>query len=387
MEKNRIRVDYIDWLRIGAVLLLIYFHSARIFNFDEPFYIKNEQLSKFLTGLIIMIGAWQMELFFLLSGAGSYFALGFRSGRQYAWERFKRLFIPLVFGTCVIVPPQAYYTLLGRPGFDKTYLGFLPQFFAFNPETAGGYRGTFEWAHLWFLAYLFVYSLVCVPLFLYLKKEGGKKLAEKAAKFFEKPGAIFYPALWCMFLNVLLRPTWPGFQNLLDDWANFTVYISYFIFGFVYCCDDRFGKAVDRHANLALALAILFMAAVMGIEATDISFTRGYNPAFLAWVAFRSINTWVWVVALLGLGRKYLNFQHRSLNYLNQAAFPFYVLHQTVIVVIGWYVVRWSASVGVKYLVLTTAALSSTLLIYDLLVRRNNITRFLFGMKPIKKIN
>jgi len=379
------RVDYIDWLRIMAVFLLIYFHSARIFNIDEPFYAKNAQLSMSLSALIVVIGAWQMQLFFLLSGAGSFFALGFRSGRQYAWERFKRLFIPLVFGTCVIVPPQAYYTLLGRPGFDKSYLAFLPQFFAFNPATAGGYRGTFEWAHLWFLAYLFTYSLLCAPLFVFLKKEGGKKLIEKVAKFFEKPGAVFCPALWFVFLNVLLRPRWPGFQNLVDDWANFTTYISYFIFGFVFCCDDRFGKAVDRHANLALALAVLFMLAVLGIEATDISFTPGYTLPFLAWAAFRSINTWVWVVALMGLGRKFLNFKRWPLDYLNQAAFPFYVLHQTVIVVIGYYVIKWSASVGVKYLILTTAALCVTLFIYDIFVRRTNPARFLFGMKPIKK--
>ena len=384
-EKKKARVDYIDWLRIMAVFLLIYFHSARIFDDREPFYVKSAELSRALSALIIVIGAWQMQLFFLLSGAGSFFALGFRSGRQYSWERFKRLFIPLVFGTCVIVPPQAYYTLLGRPGFDKSYLAFLPQFFDFNPATAGGYRGTFEWAHLWFLAYLFTYSLLCIPLFLYLKKESGKKLIDKIANFFDKPGMIFLPAAWLAVLEMLLRPKWPGFQTLIDDWANFTTYISYFTFGFIFCMDDRFAKAIERQLKIIITFAIVCMIAVLAIETIDPKIPGGYNPARLLLLAFHAFNTWVWVIAVMGLGRKLLNFKRWPLDYLNQAAFPFYVLHQTVIVVLGYYVLKMSVSVGVKYLIITTAALCSTLLIYDIFVRRTNPTRFLFGMKPINK--
>jgi glucans biosynthesis protein C len=384
-EKNRARVDYIDWLRILAVFLLIYFHSARIFDDREPFYVKNAELSRALSALIIVIGAWQMQLFFLLSGAGSFFALGFRSGGQYAWERFKRLFIPLAFGTCVIVPPQAYYTLLGRPGFDKSYLAFLPQFFAFNPATAGGYRGTFEWAHLWFLAYLFTYSLLCIPLFLYLKKEGGKKLIDKVANFFERPGVIFLPALWLAVLEMSLRPKWPGFQVLVDDWANFTTYISYFIFGFIFCMDDRFAKTIGRQLKTIIALAIVCMLGVLAVEGIDPDIPAGYNPAHLLQLAFNAFTTWVWVIALLGLGGKFFNFKRWPLDYLNHAAFPFYVLHQTVIVVLGYYVIKLNTSVGLKYLIITTVALFTTLFIYDIFVRRTNITRFLFGMKPIKK--
>jgi glucans biosynthesis protein C len=385
MEAKRIRVDYIDWLRIMAVLLLIYFHSARIFDDREPFYVKSEQLSRALSALIIVIGAWQMQLFFLLSGAGSFFALGFRSGGQYAWERFKRLFIPLVFGTCVIVPPQGYYTLLGKAGFDKSYLAYLPQFFAFNPATAGGYRGTFEWAHLWFLAYLFTFSLLCIPIFLYLKKESGRKLVDRLAGFFEKPGVIFLPAVWLAILEMALRPRWPGFQTLINDWANFTTYISYFIFGFVFCMDDRFAKAIERQLKIVAALAIVCMFSLLAIETIDPKIPEGYNPARLLLDAFHAVNTWVWVIALIGLGRKFLNFKHWPLDYLNQAAFPFYVLHQTAIVLIGWYVIRLNTNVAVKYLLITTLALFTTLVIYDSFVRRTNPTRFLFGMKPIKK--
>jgi glucan biosynthesis protein C len=64
-----------------------------------------------------------------------------------------------------------------------------------------------------------------------------------------------------------------------------------------------------------------------------------------------------------------------------------------VIVVIGFYVVQWDASAAlgtgasvlVKYVTIAVASFVTTTILYDLLVRRTNVTRFLFGMRPLKK--
>ncbi len=98
---------------------------------------------------------------------------------------------------------------------------------------------------------------------------------------------------------------------------------------------------------------------------------------------FRGINSWFWVVALLGLGRRYLNFNNSLLQYASEAAYPFYILHQTIVVAIAFYVVHWNISITKKFLVISTASLVATIVLYDLLVKRNNIVRFLFGLKQI----
>ena len=95
----------LDWLRILAVLLLIPFHTARLFDFWEPNYVKNAELSAGLTYQIAFIGPWHMPLLFLLAGAATWYALDFRSDGDYVRERFKRLLVPLAFGVLVIVPP------------------------------------------------------------------------------------------------------------------------------------------------------------------------------------------------------------------------------------------------------------------------------------------
>jgi glucan biosynthesis protein C len=97
-------------------------------------------------------------------------------------------------------------------------------------------------------------------------------------------------------------------------------------------------------------------------------------------------NMWFWIVALLGYGQKYLSFSNRLLRYASEAAYPFYILHQTIIILVGYYVVQWNIGVWPKFLIIGVAALIGTLLVYDLAVRRTNLTRFLFGMKPLPRV-
>jgi peptidoglycan/LPS O-acetylase OafA/YrhL len=371
----------LDWLRVFAVLLLIYFHTAAIFYQGSlgEFYITNDIPSRQMQLFVSFVHQWHMPLFFLLSGAASWFALSFRTGSQYVKERFKRLLIPFLFGTLVIVPPQVYYRLSSNPNYQDSYLQFYPQFFnGIRP------KGNFEWAHLWFVIYLFVFSLIALPLFLHLKKDTGESLRSNLSTFAEQPGAIFLFALPLVIIEGALRPNWPGFQNLYNDWANFFLYLFYFIYGYLFCSDTRFREAINRHFKIALVIAIATMSILVGLWITNTVPERDYSWEYVFYQIVRGFNTWCWVVAFLGLGQQYLNFNNRLLQYLSVASYPFYILHQTVIVTIGFYVVRWNTGILEKFLVISTASLLVTVALYDLLVKRNNIMRFLFGMKPIE---
>lgn len=369
----------LDWLRVLAVLVLIYFHTAAIFYTGDlgEFYVKNNLSSYELKCFILFIHQWHMPLFFLLSGSATWFALSSRTVGEYVIERFKRLFIPFLFGTLVIVPPQVYYRLLSNPDYQKSYPQFYRQFFnGIRPQ------GNFEWGHLWFVIYLFVFSLIALPLFLHLRQRVSQDLLSKLAKFLEKPGAIFLLALPLALVEGTLRPRWSGFQNLYDDWANFFLYIFYFIYGYLICADARLGPTIDRHLRIALIMAVTFMSVLFRLWVSDFLPNRGYSLEYVSYQMFRGVNSWFWVVTLLGIGRRYLNFNNRVLQYAGETSYPFYILHQTVVVAIGFYVVGWNISIMEKFLIISTTSLVATIVLCDLLVRIN-VVRFLFGLKAI----
>jgi peptidoglycan/LPS O-acetylase OafA/YrhL len=382
MNSSKRRHD-IDWLRVFAVLLLFFFHSSRIFD-TEDFYVKNSPVSEGFTIFGNFIYLWHMPLFFFLSGVGTWFALRSRGAGGYAVERFKRLFIPLLFGACVVVPPQVYYMRLSGHAynhppldvFEDSYLQFFPKFF---DGIAPG--GNWEWGHLWFLAYLFAFSLVALPLFLHLQKKRGRRLVEKLAGVAQKPGGIFLFGLPLMAGEALLRANWPGMQNLYNDWSNFLFFILFFIYGYLLCADERFWQAIERNGKLALLLA----AAIFSIYPLRLALghlpSRGYNLDYMSLMALRALDAWLWVIAVLSLGRRYLRFTNRILKYANEAALPVYILHQTIIVMVGYYVVRWQTGMMSRYFLITLLSLAGTLILYDLFVKRINVVRFLFGMR------
>ena len=370
----------LDWLRVLAVLLLLYFHTAAIFYQGDlgEFYIHNDRSSQVMNGFILFVYQWHMPLFFLVSGAGTWLALSFRSPQQYVQERCQRLLIPFVFGTLVLIPPQVYLWRVSRFNYPHSYFQFYPQFFnGIRPH------GNFEWGHLWFIIYLFTFSLVTLPLLLQVRKSE-PMWRSTLANWAEKPGVILLWALPLAAIEGALRPRWIGFQNLYDDWANVCLYLLYFIYGYLICSDDRFSKSIDKHLSVVLGLAILCMGILLRLWQTDSIPDRGYSLAYVLYQCFRGCNAWFWVVALLGLGHRYLNFNNKLLQYANEAAYPFYLLHQTVLVAIGFYVVRWNLPVITKFAIISTASLLTTIALYEGLIRRFNPARFLFGLKPIR---
>ncbi|BAY66873.1 hypothetical protein NIES22_70170 (plasmid) [Calothrix brevissima NIES-22] len=371
---------YLDWLRVMAVMLLIYYHTAAVFYQGElgDFYIQNDSLSSALGWVIFFVHQWHMPLFFFLAGSATWFSLKFRSPIQYVSDRFARLLIPFIFGILVLVPPQVYYKLLSHQEYLGSFLQFYPQFFhGIRPD------GNFEWAHLWFLIYLFVISLMTLPLLSFLKKQTSKPWYNRIANFMKQPGAILLMALPLAVIEGALRPKWFGFQNLYDDWANLLLYFAYFTYGFIFYSDVKFEQAIAQNLKLILLISAITMSVLLGLLSSDILALRGYSWQYICYQMFRGFNSWCWVMTLVGLGQKYLSFNNGILQYASQAAYPFYLLHQTVLVSIAFYVVQWNLGILEKFSIISTASIFITIALYKLLIKRLNISRFLFGLKPI----
>ncbi|MHB8793273.1 MAG: acyltransferase family protein [Thermoleophilia bacterium] len=364
----------IDWLRMMAVFLLFFFHSARIFDPYENFYVQNDQLSNLLTYIFVWgLGPWQMSLFFLLAGASTCFALRFRSRGQYSWERFKRLFIPFIFAVYVLVPPQSYIGLISHSGESISYFSWLPDFLTLQSDDPDGYfMGGYTWGQMWFILHLLIYSLLALPIFLYLRRESGKRLIDRLASGFTVPGALF---LFPLLLALLQK-----FPEIAG--GNPAFYMALFISGFILFSDPRFGETIDRSR-----LPLLITGPVLFAVVLTISIVQSWPVGLTGWAAdladayFEGFVPWLVILSLLAWGRRLLGFSNRFLAYFAEASYPLYILHQTAIVLIGYWVVQTGLAIPLKFAIIVAASFAGCVLVYDLLVRRTNLTRFLFGMK------
>jgi peptidoglycan/LPS O-acetylase OafA/YrhL len=367
----------IDWLRVLALLTIFFFHCARFFD-HEDWHVKNNQLSFGMSVFVGIVSQWIMPLFFMLSAISAYFALNYRESKPYIHERFKRLIIPLLFGSFIIIAPvQVWIERVTHGQFSGSFIEFYPLYFS------GFYAfgGNFAWMglHLWYLEMLFIFALLTLPIFLYLRQRKMHDFISRLATFFEKPGMIFLLALpVCVAeLIVNLQPEGMGRRDF-GGWSPLP-YLVFFILGYLIALDLRLKQAIEKQRIIAIVLGLV--TTTMGYYLLESGYSsRSYGFSFL-----RAFNSWFWLVGILGFGSKHLNFNNRVLQYINEAVLPFYVLHQTVIVTIGFYIASWNTSVGLKYPFISILSFVVIVALYDLLIKRFNGLRFLFGMRLKKQ--
>jgi hypothetical protein len=237
--------------------------------------------------------------------------------------------------------------------------------------------------HLWFLQFLFLISLVTLPLLLYLRSERGRRWIERLAGWCDRWGGPLLFVLPIAAVLIALRhlfrgdPTW-------TDWAYYAVFFS---IGYVIPADRRFTESFVRHRWVCLALWLLAVSG-QGVFIAVLGYRMGAEPFSLNYVLYQivvSILSWSAVVCILGLGAKLLNRNHERLAEANEAVLPFYLFHQTVILCIGWFVIRWGLGILPKYGIVVVVSFPLILALYALLVRPFNSVRFLFGMRPKRR--
>lgn len=368
----------LDWLRVIAIVLLLYFHTGMIFVSEWGFHIKNPDTSPLLLEFNFFLSRWRMALLFFISGVGTSFALGRRTAAQYVGERARRLLVPLAFGMFVIVPPQIYFERLPNGAPYASYLDFYPEVFRLEPYP----KGAFSWHHLWFIFYLFGYSVIALPPFLYLRGKAGRRWATRIGRAVRGPG-LYALALPLGAVLAALIVSYPGPQNIVDDWASLIYYFLFFVYGYVLHVAGAW-DVIEARRRTSLALAFLAILAIDTVRWNDATPAFTYSAANAAYYLLQGFNAWCWVLAILGYGRRYLNRPSRFLERANEGIYPFYILHQTVIIIVGFYVIRVEESILAKFLFTSTVSLAVSWALYDLLIRPVPALRFLFGMKPVR---
>jgi glucan biosynthesis protein C len=366
------RWHYLDWLRTAAVLLLIPYHSSRIFDIWEGFYVKNAQTSAPLTLIRALVDPWGMPLLFVVAGAASWLALRRRSGAQYLRERILRLPVPLVIGLFLLVPPQAYLGWLGR-GNTGSFWGFFPAYWAMRTGEVFGFDGGFTLGHLWFILFLFVFSLLGLPIFLFARSGAGSRAVGRIANLCRRP-----VALWLFVIPLWLTEALPDLGGM-----NPFAFFQFFVAGAILLSDARFHEAIDRAWRWALAVGAVTLAAVVAVRFSGVALAD-FSWQSTAHDLLRYTATWSWVLGLMGLGRRHLNQPHRRLSYLNTITYPFYILHQTVILFVGFAVVRWPVPILAKFVIIALLSFAATLGLCEL-ARRWSVTRTMLGIKAPRR--
>ena len=379
MEKaTTSRVNYLDWLRIAAIIGVLLYHSARPFVNEDPWHINNPVTSDILTEFNFWISRFRMPLLFFISGAVTWFMVQRRTAGDFIMLRVRRLFIPLVAGMLIIVPPQVYMERLTQ-GYQGSYGEFYLSIFQFEiyPE------GNFSWHHLWFIAYLFLYDLLLAPFFKWCARERSRKFVS-ALRFFGR-GKNCY---WLMLPTVLMFSRWvmdyPGTNDLIHDKLYFFYWLSFVVVGFLCMAQPAIMESIERNRRFSLGLAFLFIILLNAIRWTGFEFEhiKGDWGTYL-YLARYPLNTWFWLFAIAGYGKRYLTKPFPAKAYVNESIYPFYILHQTIIVIIAYFVVRSADDVGLKYTFIVLTTFAASMLLYQLFIRPFRITRLLFGMKPM----
>jgi peptidoglycan/LPS O-acetylase OafA/YrhL len=388
--QKSIRLHYLDWLQVLAILGVFLFHAVHPFDDVAYWHIKNSESSIVVGFFIGFFSSWGMPFFFLMAGATSWFSLRRRAAGRYVWERVTRLLIPFIIGALILTPIQAYYELTHKGWWQegsiiefilsseaRTY--FYTEFnqLVASPEIFGrlGY-------HLWFVGYLFVYALIALPISLWLNQDSGKRFVASLARLAEWRGGLLVFVIPLAAAQFALQPFFPD----QHDWGDFTFMLVFFISGYVLIADERFTRAIRRdwllHLILGFACMGLFFSSVAGVPVFEWLESPGTPGFYVSWTVF-SINSWCWTMFVFYVGMRHLDFSSEQLRYGREASYPFFMIHQPVIIFIAFYVVQWEIGLPVKLVVVVVGSFAVALGLYDLAIRRINPVRALFGMKPL----
>jgi len=369
------RYYYIDWLRVLAILMVFLFHNARFFD-AEDWHVKNAETSQGFTIFITFTAQWLMPLFFMLSGLSTYYALRFQTVKKYVWSKVLRLLVPLILGMFTHVSYQVYLERLTHGDFAGSFLEFLPHYF----EGGYGFGGNFAWMglHLWYLEMLFLYSLLMLPLFLWLRSQQMQPVISRLAGWLARPGAIFLLAVPAVTMQLISET-----QNHIlfeEHWGGWSMlpHLAFFVTGYFIALDSRLISSIEKHRIVSLISAIIVFI---------ILYRCTLSPAGQQFLdsppgsTSRVLHTWLWLTAMMGFAHRYLTSTNRFLRYANEAVLSFYILHQTIILAIGYYIVQLEIPIFIKYVMVTILSFVTTAALYEPLIRRFNILRFLFGMR------
>jgi glucan biosynthesis protein C len=314
-----------------------------------------------------------------VSGAAVSFMISKMSLKAFTWQRVINLYIPFTFAVTVVVAPQSYYEALQKGVFDGSFWQFWSNLY-FSLSWDERMNAPFPtYNHLWYVLYLFIYTLLLLPLFAFINSEKGIQLLSILEDIITSGSRI----IWLPFA-VLLIILFP-FEGddishaLVDDWYGHYLYFIMMIMGLLFVRMPKIWLTFQRNRYRSLLLGIIsYLALLVAYLHPDEVLSKGIDEY---WWVIALVVKWSWISLIIGFSRKYLNFSNRALKYCNGIVYPFFILHQTVIIVFGYYVIDWGLSGISEYLIIAFGTFIICGLLCEVFIKRIPLIRVLFGMK------
>jgi glucan biosynthesis protein C len=375
------RQYFLDWIRIYAFFILILYHVG-MYDVSWDFHVKSPHAGPAIEPFMLLSSPWRLGLLFMVSGVAT--ATMFDKLRLVAFLRRRsvRLLVPLLFGMLVIVPPQAYLEVVEKVGYQGSYPAFMGLYLS-------GYHGFCRlddclrmptWNHLWFVAYLWCYTLAYVALACL---PGGPfdRISSLLGRSFTGWRVIALPLVVLGLARVLLLSRFPSTHDVVNDWYNHANYFALFLIGALLARQPGVWRHMEAQRFAALGMALACWAAVTVFYALDDSFftTTGLEAARRVMRVVYALCQWSAIVAICGFGHRHLQVDSPSRRYLTQAVFPLYIVHQTVIIVFAHYLQVMHMGPVIESVVLVVLTITASFGIFEL-VRRVPVLRACFGI-------
>lgn len=372
----------IDALRVLAFGLLILYHAAMLYVAGEgwDFHLKSSHTAEWLQYPMLFLNRWRMELLFLVSGLAVNFMRRRGSIGALAGKRSLRLLLPLVFGVLVVVPIQPYVQGLSNhlvePGFGQ----FLLRYWSGGPWPAGAFTGWqygFTWNHLWYLPYLWVYTMLLLALLPLLESRLGQRLRGTLQRL-RGPALLLLPAIPLFVWDRLLASRYPFTGALWGDWYAHALYFSVFLYGYLLGTDAGLWTELARLRRISLVAALTCFA----LWLASIRLLPDTAPTAVWWTvhALRYAYLWTAICAVLGWGHAYLNRPFRWLPYAREAVYPWYVLHQSLLLLFAWWLMPLGLGPVAEPALIVLATVTGCALLHEVVIRRVRWLRPLFGL-------
>ncbi len=364
------RLSSLDWLRVILIFAVFIHHVLMPFNGDD-WHIMNNESSKLLDDIMVYFEQFRLPTLFFISGAGAVILLSKISAEKFALNKIYRLILPLVIGSLFVVPPQTYIENIEQ----------YPSFLASYPQLAL----KFELNHLWFIEFLIVFSFLAIPLYAMLDTKFGQRIIDGVKRIADSSGGLFTFVMLLALIKISFSLLFPSDDNKIENLSSSTYFFFFFVAGMIFIRDKALWQAIlDRRFSYLKVLIVSSFVFYGYYYSPDLSPYLSVDARWSIWWFVCCLVSWSALLTILGYAQYYFTESPKWLRMSNELIYPFYIFHQTVIIVIGYYVIAWQAPLLVKVVALLVVSFVFTSAICYFIIRPLRLLRFLFGLKAIK---